>query len=240
MNKYQVDMHNHILPGIDDGSQSMETTLKMITIAAKEGTTHMIATPHYKKGHHNATPDTIKRLVADVQDLADEHRLNLAILPGNEVMYFSDMEEVFDAGMLTTLNHSDYLLIEFYPDDDYARIRRGVEMTQSLGLHPVLAHVERFLPLRKDPRLIEELKGRGAMIQVNASSIVGEQGFGTKQFCKRLLKNKIVDFIGTDAHHYENRAPHMRKCADYLYGKYEEAYVDNILYRNALELFDIK
>ena len=72
-----IDIHCHILPGIDDGSQSMETTLKMITIAAKEGTTHMIATPHYKKGHHNATPDTIKRLVADVQDLADERRQTL-------------------------------------------------------------------------------------------------------------------------------------------------------------------
>ena len=232
-------MHNHILPGVDDGSQSMETTLEMIRIAANDGTTLMVATPHFKKGHHNSSPATIKRLVSEVQALADENELNLKILPGNEVMYFSDMEEAFEAGQLTTMNNSNYLLIEFYPDDDYARIRRGVEMTQSLGLHPILAHVERFLPLRKDPGLIEELKGRGAFIQVNASSISGEQGFGTKQFCKKLLKQRLVDFVGTDAHHYKSRAPYMKKCAEYLYSKYDEKYVDAILYKNAAEMFRI-
>ena len=232
MAKYVIDMHNHILPGVDDGSQSMETTLKMIRIAAEEGITHMLATPHFKKGHHNASP-------ADVQALADENDLNLTILGGNEVMYFSDIEEAFEAGQLNTMNGSNYLLIEFYPDDDYARIRRGVETVQSLGLHPILAHVERFLPLRKDPYLIDELKGRGALIQVNASSIDGSQGFGTKQFCKKLLKLRLVDFVGTDAHHYESRAPRMKKCVEYLYAKYDEAYVDKILFKNAMKLFDI-
>ncbi len=239
MAKYVIDMHNHILPGVDDGSQSMETTLKMIQIATEEGITHMLATPHFKKGHHNASPATVRKLVADVQALADENDLNLTILGGNEVMYFSDMEEVFEAGQLNTMNGSNYLLIEFYPDDDYARIRRGVETVQSLGLHPVLAHVERFLPLRKDPRLIEEIKGRGALIQVNASSIDGSQGFGTKQFCKKLLKQGLVDFVGTDAHHYESRAPRMMKCVEYLYNKYDEKYVDAILYKNAAEMFNI-
>ena len=239
MTKYVVDMHNHILPGVDDGSQSMETTLKMIRIAASEGITHMIATPHFKKGHHNASPETVRKLVSDVQALADENGLNLKILGGNEVMYFSDMEETFEEKRLTTMNGSNYLLIEFYPDDDYARIRRGVEMTQSLGLHPILAHVERFLPPRKDPKLIEELKGRGALIQVNASSIDGSQGFGTKQFCKKLLKNELVDFVGTDAHHYESRAPRMKKCVEYLYGKYDEEYVDKILFKNAIKMFNI-
>jgi len=239
MAKYVIDMHNHILPGVDDGSQSMETTLKMIRIAAEEGITHMLATPHFKKGHHNASPATVRKLVADVQALADENDLNLTILGGNEVMYFSDMEEAFEAGQLNTMNGSNYLLIEFYPDDDYARIRRGVETVQSLGLHPILAHVERFLPLRKDPRLIEEIKGRGALIQVNASSIDGSQGFGTKQFCKKLLKQRLVDFVGTDAHHYESRAPRMKNCVEYLYAKYDEAYVDKILFKNAMKLFDI-
>ena len=238
--KHIVDMHNHILPGIDDGSQSMETTLKMITIAAKDGITHMIATPHFKKGHHNASPETIRRLVGDVQALSDEHDLGLTILPGNEVMFFSDMEEAYEEGKLTTMNGSDYLLIEFYPDDDYARIMRGVETTQSLGLHPILAHVERFLPLRSDISKVEEIRRRGALIQVNASSIAGEQGFGTKQFCKKLLKNRLVDFVGTDAHHYESRAPQMKKCTDYLYAKYDEKYVDAILYKNAAQFFRIQ
>lgn len=238
-NKYIVDTHCHILPGVDDGSQSMETTLKMIKIAAEEGVTHMIATPHFKKDRHNASPATIEKLVAEVQKLSDDNSLGLTILPGNEIMFFSDMEEAFDEGKLTTMNHSDYLMIEFYPDDDYSRIKRAVEMTQSLGLHPVIAHAERFAELRKDIRKIEELKNQGSLIQVNASSIVGEQGFGTKMFVKKLLKNELIDFVGTDAHHYEKRAPHMEKCANYLESKVSAEYASAILYKNAFECFGI-
>ncbi len=237
--KFAVDMHCHILPGIDDGSQSMESTLKMIKIAADEGITHMIATPHYKNDRHSASPGTILKLVSEVQNLADENKLGLTILPGNEIMFFSDMEEAYDAGKLTTMNQSEYLMIEFYPDDEYSRIKRGVEMTQSLGLHPVLAHVERFAELRKDIGRIAELKNRGAFIQVNASSMVGEQGFGTKQFVKKLLKDELIDFVGTDAHHYEKRAPHMEKCINYLERKVSEEYAKAILYKNAFECFNI-
>ena len=240
MSKFQVDMHCHILPAVDDGSQSMETTLKMIQIAAAEGTTHMIATPHFKKDRHNASPETVKRLVAEVQKLSDDNGLGLTILPGNEIMFFSDMEEAFDAGKFTTMNHSDYLMIEFYPDDDYSRIKRGVETVQSLGLHPILAHVERFAELRKDIKKVEELKNRGALVQVNANSMVGEQGFGTKQYVKKLLKAELVDFVGTDAHHYEKRAPHMEKCAKYLESKVSKEYAEALLYRNAFECFGIQ
>lgn len=237
--KYIVDTHCHILPGVDDGSQSMETTLKMIKIAAEEGVTHMIATPHFKKDRHNASPATIEKLVAEVQKLSDDNSLGLTILPGNEILFFSDMEEAFDEGKLTTMNHSDYLMIEFYPDDDYSRIKRAVEMTQSLGLHPVIAHAERFAELRKDISKIEELKNQGSLIQVNASSMVGEQGFGTKMFVKKLLKNELIDFVGTDAHHYEKRAPHMEKCANYLESKVSAEYASAILYKNAFECFGI-
>lgn len=236
---YQVDMHCHILPGIDDGSQSMKSTMKMLQIAAECGTTHMVATPHYKKGHHNASPETIKRLIEEVQQAAAEHDIPIKFYPGNEIMFFSDLEEVYDAGKIQTMNGTQYLLVEFYPDEDYSRIRRGMETVQSLGLHPVLAHVERFLALRKDLDKVEELKDMGVLIQTNASSVVGGQGFGTKQYVKKLLKNELIDLVGTDAHHYERRTPEMGKCAEYLYRKYDEEYVNKILYKNAIDFFEL-
>ena len=240
MGKYLIDMHCHILPAVDDGSQSMETTKKMIEIAAGEGITHMIATPHFKKAHHNASPETVQKLVDEVQKMAEENGIDIRFFPGNEVMYFGDIEEAYEAGRLTPMNGSDYLMIEFYPDDDYARLRRGVETVQSLGFHPVLAHVERYLPLLSHPELVEELKGRGAYISVNASSAVGDGGLKVKSFVKRLLKKQLVDFIGTDAHHYESRAPRMKRCAEYLYKKYDERYVDKVLYGNAAKCFGIE
>ena len=235
-----IDVHCHILPGVDDGSQSMKTTLKMLQIAAEEGITHMIATPHYKQGHHNVSPGTAAKLAADVQALSDENGLGIKIMQGNEIMFYSDLEEDFEAGRFCTMNGSRYLLIEFYPDEDYLRIRNAVDTTQNMGLTPVLAHVERFLALRKDPKRVEELKRSGALIQVNASSVAGDLGFATKQFCKKLLKAEIVDLIGTDAHSTESRAPRMQKCVDYLYRKFDEDYVDALLYKNAAEYFGIE
>ena len=237
--KYQVDMHCHILPGIDDGSQSMRSTVKMLKIAAASGTTHMIATPHFKERHHNASPETIHRLVSEVQEVADEKNLGIKIYPGNEIMFFTDLEEAFDKGKIQTMNGTDYLLVEFYPDEEFSRIRQGMETVQSIGLHPVLAHVERFLALRKDISKVEELKERGVIIQTNASSVTGGQGFQTRQYIKKLLKNELIDLVGTDAHHYESRTPEMGKCAEYLYKKYDEDYIDRILYKNAMELFQL-
>ncbi len=237
--KFQVDMHCHILPGIDDGSQSMKTTIKMLRIAAACGTTHMVATPHFKKSHHNASPATVHKLVDEVQRIADEKEIPIKIFPGNEIMFFSDIEEAYDEGRLLTMNGTQYLLVEFYPDDEYSRIRGAMETIQSLGLHPVLAHVERFLQLRKDIGRVEELKDMGVLIQTNASSVAGGQGFGTKQYVKKLLKNELIDLVGTDAHHYESRTPEMGACVDYLYKKYDEKYIDRILYKNAIEYFEL-
>ena len=101
------------------------------------------------------------------------------------------------------------------------------------------AKEELFAELRKDVRKIEELKNQGSLIQVNASSIIGEQGFGTKLFVKKLLKSELIDFVGTDAHHYEKRAPHMEKCANYLVSKVSAEYASAILYKNAFECFGI-
>ena len=235
--KFQVDMHCHILPGIDDGSQSMRSTVKMMKIAAASGTTHMIATPHFKERHHNASPETIHRLVSEVQEVAEEKNLGIKIYPGNEIMFFSDLEKAFDSGKIQTMNGTEYLLVEFYPDEEFSRIRQGVEIVQSLGLRPVLAHVERFMALRKDIIRVEDLKEMGTIIQTNASSVTGGQGFQTKQYIKKLLKDELIDLVGTDAHHYESRTPEMGKCVEYLYKKYDEDYIDSILYRNAMELF---
>ena len=237
--KELVDIHCHILPNVDDGSDSFESTIKMLKIAKDEGITRMIATPHFKKGHHNVSPEAAEKLLEEIRTKAENEGISLKFYLGNEVMYFSDVEEVFDEEKIGRINGTDNLLVEFYPDDEYSRIRRGIETLQSMGLTPVLAHAERYLELRKDISKIEHLKTVGAVITVNASSVTGDAGFLTKQFIKGLLRRKLVDMIGTDAHDTSNRAPRMKKCAEYLYSRYDEEYADRILFKNAVELFEL-
>ena len=237
--KELVDIHCHIIPGVDDGSDGFESTMKMLKTAQDEGITRMIATPHFKKGHHNVSPEAADKLLEEIRTKAEKEGIALKFYLGNEVMYFSDVEEAFDEGKISRINGTDNLLIEFYPDDEYSRIRRGIETVQSMGFTPILAHVERYLELRKDISKIEHLKAVGAVITVNASSVTGDAGFLTKQFVKGLLRRKLVGMIGTDAHDNSNRAPRMKKCAEYLYSRYDEAYVDAILFKNAIELFEL-
>ena len=191
-----VDVHCHIMPGIDDGSRSMEETLKMLEIAQSEGITHMIATPHFKSGHHNASPEKVNGLIDDVQTAADVHGIDIELFQGNEILYHDELCEEVDEGKISRMNDTDYVLVEN----------------------------------------VREIKRMGVEIQVNASSIMGGIGKDVKKFLHKLLKEQIVDYIGTDAHRCEgSRTPQMAECADYLYKKYDEQYVDEILYLNAMD-----
>ena len=146
--KELVDIHCHILPNVDDGSDGFDSTLKMLKTAKDEGITRMIATPHFKKGHHNVSPESAEKLLEEIRTKAENEGITLKFYLGNEVMYFSDVEEAFEEGKINRINGTDNLLIEFYPDDEYSRIRRGIETVQSMGFTPILAHVERYLELR--------------------------------------------------------------------------------------------
>lgn len=228
-----VDVHSHILPHLDDGSKNMDETLRMLEIAADEGISAIIATPHYKSGRYPADPDRILHTLHQVQQVADAHGIPITLYPGNEIYYNSELEEKFETGRLCTLNDSEYVLVEFSPFEQYTYIRNAMEDIMGLGYIPVLAHVERYQCICKDASLVEELRAMGCQIQVNASSVAGENGFATTRFVHKILKKHLVDYIGTDAHNTEKRRPAMEKCANYLYKKLDADYADELLFLNA-------
>ena len=238
--KFVVDTHCHILPGLDDGSGSFETTLEMLKIAEAEGITHMVATPHFKYNHRNASAKTVEETFEKVKNQIAENDINIELYLGNEVMFFNDLQNCFEEQKFRTLNGTEFLLTEFYPDDEFMNIRRGLETVSEAGLIPVLAHAERYKALTGHFANAEVLSDMGVLISVNASSVIGESGFKIKRFVKKLLKNKLVSFVATDSHDNETRAPYFKECRDYLYSKYDEEYVDRILFKNAFELFETK
>lgn len=228
-----ADIHCHILPGIDDGSGSMEETMEMLETATKEGITHIVCTPHYKAGRRNANAEAIKRLLATVVNEARERGIFIALYPGNEVLYFSEMEECIDSGKISTINRSGFLLVEFSPGDSFQYIRNALCDVMDMGYNPVIAHIERYECMVKHEEYATEIHELGVRIQVNASSITGETGWKLRRYTGRLLKKGIVDYVATDAHGSKKRAPYIRKCRDLLYKKYDKSYVDALLYENA-------
>ena len=229
-----TDIHCHILPGVDDGAKSMEQSMEMIDIAYENGIDTIIATPHHMPEGRNVSPTGIKERVAKLQAYADEKDYDMTILPGNEIYYHSDVAEMLDERQICTLAGSSCVLVEFSPMDESRYIRNSLAELQNMGYDPIIAHVERYMSLLKAPfEKIQELRDMGILIQVNANSVMGGFGKPTKAIVEKLLKNRLVDFIGTDAHSSGTRSPAIRECAEYLSSKYPADYVEELLYGNA-------
>ncbi len=230
-----VDIHSHILPYMDDGARDEEISLAMLRLAESEGISDIIVTPHYRRGHYKGERRQTDKVLAGMQELMKRENINIRLHPGNEIYYHSELEEKLESGTLSTMNDTEYVLVEFSPMEDFLYIRRAADDLFSMGYTPIIAHVERIQCIEKNIEYARELKKRGCDLQVNAASTMGETGFACKRFVRKLLKEKLVDYIGTDAHDMQKRRPMMKKCAEMLYRKYDHAYADMILYRNAEE-----
>ena len=134
------------------------------------------------------------------------------------------------------MNYGDYVLTEFLPTDRFSYIRNAVDDVLSTGCVPIVAHVERYECMASNIENVRTIRNMGADIQINASSVTGGGGKNVKKFVHSLLKEQLVDYIGTDAHRCEgSRVPNICECSNILYKKYDEKYVDSILYGNAMD-----
>ncbi len=211
-----VDIHTHILPGVDDGAESMMQSIRMLRIAAMEGISRVILTPHQKTDRRCVSPDGIERRMELLRKEIDRQRIPIRLYSGSELFYRHGIEELMTEGKLKTLAGSAYCLVEFFPEENYAYISDGLSRLSSFGYRPILAHAERYEQVMEENRE-EELKQRtGCLYQVNAASVTGEIGFVLKSRSRKLLKNGLVEFIATDAHNEGKRGPRLERCADWL------------------------
>ena len=210
-----IDVHNHSMPGVDDGSQDLDMTFQMLQMAYEEGIRNIILTPHYKSAMEQET--TQKRYAAYRRAcfLAEKVSPKLKLYLGEELYYDSKMIQRLREGRALTLNGTQYVLVEFPVYVDYPYIRQAVRDLWAAGYLPVLAHIERYEALKKMEH-VKELTELGAYMQVNAGSVTGKAGFRTKRYLLELIRNHLVHLVGTDAHNISSRPPQMEKCAAYL------------------------
>ena len=232
-----VDMHCHILPAVDDGSKDMEMSLRMARIAADSGIGTIIVTPHYNAAHESVSPEGIRKRVDLIQGLCREEGLDLTFYPGNELFYDSTLPEKLTKGEVLTLAGSRYCLVEFNPMDDFRYIYDGLRALIYEGFRPILAHCERYACLLKKQAYVEDLLDQRVLLQVNGASVEPKLFQPVPKFVNRLLRNKWISFVSSDAHRAEgNRSPDMRDAVSYLRKKYDADYVRRILSENALSL----
>lgn len=228
-----IDIHSHILPNMDDGSHSVEQSLDMLRIAYEEGTDIIFATPHNMPGKGCPAPELVYERVEKLQNLADDAGIPIQILPGTEYYFRQEVLELFEQDRAIPFGESDCVLVEFDPMEERNYIRNALREILGMDYIPVVAHIERYLKVMEDMDFVAGLHKMGALIQVNAASVTGDNGWKAKTDVKKMLKAHLVDFIGTDAHNNNKRAPRMAKCASLLYKKYGNDYADELLFGNA-------
>ena len=231
-----VDIHIHVIPGIDDGSGSLEESLSMLRIAAAQGVTSVIATPH--SSAFDFGYDQVFREHVALQSAVSEQKIPVRISLGTEILcYESDMDEIIhylQNGIYPTLNRTRYVLAEFFPNAAKKAIYYCLRRLQEAGFIPVLAHAERYHNL--DLKSAIELHSEGVLIQINVYSVKQEDYDRIKKRARKYLEHRLVDFVGSDAHGMMHRPPSYTPGIEYLYSNYERAYVDMILQDNAATL----
>lgn len=231
-----VDIHSHILPGLDDGSADMNETMKMLQLASEEGTGTICATPHYRPRHwkHSAS-EAEETLLRTIQMIFNKG-IDIELFLGNEVYYSESCIASLLSGECKTLNRSRYVLIEFQPATDFPTIQRALYNTMAEGYIPLLAHVERYDNIFSDLGKVDRLIEQGVYIQVNAGSVTGASGRGMAAFTRKLLKHDMVHVIATDCHNVLHRPPLLKKCHKLISRKYSREYADLLMKGNPMSI----
>lgn len=226
-----IDIHSHILPGIDDGAKTVEDSLEMAKLAVKEGIHTIIATPHHKNGKYSNSKDRILPIVEQLNKRFIEENIPLTVLPGQETAINGDMLEDYQAGEILPLNQTQYLFVEL-PSNHVPRYTKQMMFNLQLkGLIPIIVHPERNSEIHERPEKLFELVEKGALAQLTAGSLCGKFGKKIKSFSEQLVEANLVHFVASDAHNVTSRGFHMGQAFDIVRSKYgtdyEEMFLEN-------------
>ena len=198
------DIHSHLIPGIDDGSPDMETTIILLKKFIDLGYKKVITTPHIMSDYYKNTPEIILSGLDKVNEEIIKNNLHIEIEAAAEYNLEPEFEDLLEKNNLLTFGTQNYLLFELSFFDQPPRLNEIIWKMREKGLSPVLAHVERYGYWHKDYDKIEEMINRGVKLQVNIGSIIGAYGPEVKKVAEKLIEDKVINFVGSDCHHEQH------------------------------------
>ena len=233
-----VDIHHHLLWGLDDGARDLETSVAMAKAAAEDGITHIVCTPH-ANGSYEFRPDVNAEKAAELRERLAADEVNITIGLGCDFhLSYDNIQEAKENPTKFSVNGLNYLMVEL---PDYG-IPRGISETfyelQLAGLTPILTHPERNPTIQNDiPRLGEWMRG-GLLLQVTGDSVTGRMGKTAQRVALDLLGKRWVHVLATDAHNVSSRPPRLSEAYDIVASKFGEAYADSLVTTNPMAVFN--
>jgi len=226
-----IDIHTHILPGIDDGPSALEESLKMAQIAVEDGIRIMIATPHCLNGLYVKGRADILSACEEFNSALRKHRISLTILPGSETRLSLEIMDELKKGRLMTLNDTGrYLSLEL-PDQFIPQaIISFINRLKNRNITPIITHPERNPAIHHNVELLHDFISAGALSQITAGTLTG--GFGRQSFkcCKKIINLQMAHFIASDAHSARTRPPQLSPAFKKLSSLTGKAMAEKIFY----------
>ncbi|MHC4399065.1 MAG: tyrosine-protein phosphatase [Planctomycetota bacterium] len=209
-----IDIHCHILPGVDDGSVSWDESLEMARLAVADGISTAVATVHQLGGYPENDGQTVRSRCRQMQELLRQQGVPLEVFPGADVRVEPDLADKIRCGEVVTLgDRRRYVLLEL-PHELYFPLDRLLRELHAAGLVGVLSHPERNRGILSQPQVLGPLVDAGCLLQVTAGSLVGAFGSRIRGFAERLVAEGLAHFVATDAHGAKSRRPLMRGAFD--------------------------
>lgn len=199
-----VDMHSHLIPGIDDGSKSMDETIAMLAKFESLGIKKVITTPHIMSDYYKNTPEIILGGLANVKAMAKELNLKIEIEAAAEYYFDETLLARLNSGEQLLTFGDNHLLFEFSFHTEPPKIDTLIFDLVTKGYKPVLAHFERYAFLFDRFEMAEEWRSKGVLIQMNYNSLFGHYGPEVQKQARRLVDNGQVDFVATDCHRMDH------------------------------------
>lgn len=230
--KYQIaDIHCHVLPGIDDGALDIDMAIEMLRSAALQGVCDIFCTSHSWGFRENYGPqlDALRKRAA-------HEGLRIRLHSGCEIACCEEILQSVTAALSDcTMNGTDFAMLEFYPDAEPGEIFSCIgHIMNSTGCRIILAHAERYEKLGSAPDMLDRIAGLGCLIQINAYSLVEEKNQRIKAFARRLLDQRLVSFVGSDAHRTTHRPVSIASGVRYIYDRCEKKYAQAVCFDNAV------
>lgn len=205
----RIDVHSHILPGIDDGSRSIAESVSLALAMSKAGYTHMFCTPHYWPGMEVITPDFLQARVRALQAELDQNEVPLTLLPGSELNLSLDISKMSINDIPTFGLAGRHVLFDFWDDKLPRMFWPWVKRLQSMGLTVILAHPERNDCIQNDPTLIDTFDRGGLLLQGNLHCLADAPGRMTRELAEKWLKTDRYFMLGSDLHRTEGVAQRL-------------------------------
>jgi len=234
-----IDIHAHILPGLDDGARTIEESIAMAQTAMRNGTEILVATPHIRTGSCEICKEDILSAVANINRELSQVGSELLVLPGAEYSLEPNLSKRLADGELLTINNMGrHIIIELPSMLIPENTEHILYEIQLQGVTPIIAHPERNHVLSKNPELLQAYSKRGVLSQVTSASVTGWFGREVRNTSLRFIRLGMVQFLASDAHTVTGRNPVLKPAYELVWRKWGQAYAQTLVYDNPYRIIN--